>query len=135
MSNYKRVSVDNFGKELTKIIMDYEEDIYDDVVEVTKDLGKRALNMVKARSPKDTGTYASGWVKNTRSSRKDRYYCIRIRNETSYRLTHLLNFGHRWKSYGKFWKKKRHPGDNHITNTELEFKRKYGVELKHKIER
>ena len=131
----KKVSVNNFAKELTKIIMDYEEDVYDDVVSVTKDLGKQALVMVRAKSPKDTGTYASGWRKNTRNSKKDRYYCVRINNETSYRLTHLLNFGHKYKSYGKVWKHKKHIGDNHITNTELEFKRKFGVELKHKIER
>lgn len=131
----KKVSVNNFAKELTKIIMDYEEDVYDDVVSVTKDLGKQALVMVRAKSPKGTGTYASGWRKNTRNSKKDRYYCVRINNETSYRLTHLLNFGHKYKSYGKVWKHKKHIGDNHITNTELEFKRKFGVELKHKIER
>ena len=134
MSN-KRVSVNDFAKELTKIIMNYEEEIYDDVVSVSKDLGKQALVMVRAKSPKDTGTYASGWNKSTRNSKKDRYYCVRINNATSYRLTHLLNFGHRYKSYGKFWKGKRHIGDNHITSTELEFKEKFGVELKNKIER
>lgn len=134
MSN-KKISAKDFKKELTKIILEYEEEVYDDVVSVSKDLGKQALVMVRARSPKNTGSYSSGWKKNTRSSKKDRYYCVRINNETSYRLTHLLNFGHKYKSYGKVWKHKKHIGNNHITNTELEFKRKFGVDLKHKIER
>lgn len=129
----KYVSSDDFGKAMVDLLNEYEDEIYDDVQQTTKDLGSQALMAVKAASPKNTGAYAAGWSKNNVNNKRAGYYYVRIRNKERYSLTHLLNFGHNFKSYGKVWGKYR--GDNHITRTELEFKKKFTVELKHKIER
>jgi len=130
----KKVTADEFEGAMTDLLQEYLEDVYGIVSETSKDLGKQALNMVKARSPKNTGAYAAGWQKDNRGSQLDNYYYVRIRNKTRYRLTHLLNFGHHWKNYGKVWNR-TYKGDNHITETELEFKEKYANQLRTKIGR
>lgn len=129
----KYVTSNDFGEVMLDLLNEYEDEIYNDVEETAKDISSQALIAVKAASPKNTGEYAAGWTKNTINNKRAGYYCVRIRNRERYRLTHLLNFGHNFKSYGKVWG--RYRGDNHITRTELEFKRKYAVELRHKIER
>ena len=128
---YVSLSNNDFYDVMTDLLTEYEDEIYNDVVETAQDLSKQALIMVKGASPRNTGAYAAGWIKNTRNNKNARYYVVRIRNRDHYRLTHLLNFGHNFKSYGKVWG--RYRGDNHITNTELEFKRRFAVELKTKI--
>lgn len=129
----KYVTSNDFGEVMLDLLNEYEDEIYNDVEETAKDLSSQALIAVKAASPKNTGEYAAGWTKRAINNKRAGYYCVRIRNKERYRLTHLLNFGHNFKSYGKVWG--RYRGDNHITRTELEFKRKYAVELRHKIER
>lgn len=132
MSN-RRVNYNDFSQVMVDILNDYVDDVFDAVKETSDDLGAKALVAVRGASPRDTGDYAAGWMKVNRNSRKNNYYAVRIRNKTEYRLTHLLNFGHVFKSYGHVWG--RYRGDNHITRTELEFKRRFGVELKTKLER
>ena len=129
----KYVTSNEFGKAMLEMLNDYGDEIYDDVEQTSKDIASKALSAVKGASPRDTGDYAAGWGKNTLNNKRAGYYCVRIRNRAEYRLTHLLNFGHYFKSYGKVWG--RYRGDNHITRTELEFKKRFAVELKHKIER
>jgi len=127
----KYVTSNDFGKAMLDLLNEYDDEIYEDVVQTSKDVASQALMAVKGASPRNTGAYAAGWGKNTLNNKNARYYVVRIRNKDHYRLTHLLNFGHNFKSYGKVWGKYR--GDNHITKTELEFKRRFAVELKTKI--
>lgn len=130
----KKIKYNQFGKIMKDWLDEYDEEIYDDVVNVSKDLSSKALIEVKTKSPRDTGNYASGWKKNIRNSKSQRLFVIRINNKNHYRLTHLLEFGHRFVSYGKEWRRKA-SAQPHITEIELEYKKKFGVELKHKIER
>ena len=91
-------------KELSDTIMDYlnnySEDIHNEVVEVTEDVTKKAIQELKETSPRGKGKrskpYHLGWESKIQIKGKNKYHRV-IWNKTNYQLTHLLEFGHATK--------------------------------------
>ena len=133
MSKSNIVRADEITAAISKAFDNYEDDIYDIVVDTVDEVTKEARDELKQRSLAAFGSgkrekpYYKGWStkKDTRGNSK--YHKV-IWNATNYQLTHLLEFGHRvWN--GK--RKKEYGGVPHIQPVE----EKYKVEFVDLIER
>ena len=79
--------------QLRKILDEYSEHVQDVTNNVLRKAARDAVNDLKDRSPKKTGSYAAGWsVKNM--SRHGKILSLVVYNRTDYQLTHLLENGH-----------------------------------------
>lgn len=92
MSNLKRISIEDLGVELTKMLTQYSEDVKEDVRMIVDANAKKALQELRRISPKKRGKYQKGWKideKDTRF-RTER----KIWNAKHWQLVHLLEHGH-----------------------------------------
>lgn len=99
----KNVKANDFQKAVMDYLINYVEDIEDDVIEETDDITKEALKEIKQISPRGKGTrknpYYKGWTKQKGKENKGKY-TVKIHNKTNYQLTHLLEFGHAKRNGG-----------------------------------
>ena len=124
MSN-KTINVNQLESELTKVLKDYVVDIEDLVQETTDKLTKEAKAAVKQVSPKNTGEYQKSWAVKTIKNAKT--YTKKIWNAKKYRITHLLEFGHKVKRNGQVIGKVRpYP---HIRKVEKTYVEKFISEI------
>ena len=82
--------------DLTKQLLDVQKN----VETALKRVGEEAKNKVKATSPKRTGKYQRGW-KVDFQSRNGQISCVVHQSGRNYRLTHLLEHGHKSRSGGR----------------------------------
>lgn len=102
----KTIKVDDLQNTIIEYLEDYVENIEDDVVEITDNITKEAVNELKRNSPRGEGTrknpYYKGWTRQTgKAALKNHRYTIKIHNRTNYQLTHLLEFGHATRNGGR----------------------------------
>lgn len=102
----KTIKVDDLQNTIIDYLVDYVENIEDDVVEITDNITKEAVNELKRNSPHGEGTrknpYYKGWTRQTgKAALKNHRYTIKIHNRTNYQLTHLLEFGHATRNGGR----------------------------------
>ena len=95
----KTVSPEQLEMELNKYLREYIEHIDDLVFETTNKLTKQAKSAVSKESPKRSGDYSKGWTIKTIKNAKT--YTQKIWNSKKYRITHLLEFGHKVKRNGQ----------------------------------
>lgn len=105
--------MNEFTKELVKTMTKYKDGIEDQIAAALTDVSKEALREVKSTSPKRTGRYAKGWkIDKTRTSCK---FSFVIYNKDHYRLTHLLENGHKTRlKSGKYGSKSKSKAMPHI---------------------
>ena len=98
----------DFYIQLEKILDQVEYQERETVAKCFIAAGKEGKRDVVARSPRDTGAYASGWtVRNKRT--KDRVETV-IHNKTHWQLTHLLERPHIIKNqYDEYGRSKPQP--------------------------
>ena len=89
------IKADQLAQEIVKIMDDYRDTTVDKMKEAVDKAAKQAVNELKNSSPKRTGAYAKDWAaKKDRKANKWAYGKV-VYNKKHYRLTHLLEKGHR----------------------------------------
>lgn len=89
------IKADQLAQEIVKILDDYRDTTVDKMKEAVDKAAKQAVNELKTSSPKRTGAYAKDWAaKKDRKANKLAYGKV-VYNKKHYRLTHLLEKGHR----------------------------------------
>lgn len=89
------IKADQLAQEIVKILDDYLDTTVDKMKEAVDKAAKQAVNELKTSSPKRTGAYAKDWAaKKDRKANKWAYGKV-VYNKKHYRLTHLLEKGHR----------------------------------------
>lgn len=78
----------DLSKEIAKQVATYSASVEKKVRQAENKVSREAVAELKQKSPKDTGSYASGWSVTRLDGR------VLIRNKTDGQLTHLLEFGH-----------------------------------------
>lgn len=128
----KSIKPDDLGKEISKYLNEYKEDIEEDVVDTVDLITKKARDELKKTSPRRKGTrenpYYRGWSVKL-SKRKTGVYHKVIWNKTNYQLTHLLEFGHTTRNGG------RTRAIPHIRPVEEKYNVEFVDKLKTKIRR
>lgn len=102
----KTIKADELGVEINTQLKNYSSKIQDGLNNLTDKTAKKVRLELKRRSPKRTGRYAKSWTitetENTFST-----YRKTVHNKRHYRLTHLLEDGHKTKN-GKMTRRQRH---------------------------
>lgn len=128
----KSIKPDDLGKEISKYLNEYKEDIEEDVVDTVDLITKEARDELIKTSPRRKGTrenpYYRGWSVKL-SKRKTGVYHKVIWNKTNYQLTHLLEFGHTTRNGG------RTRAIPHIRPVEEKYNVEFVDKLKTKIRR
>lgn len=83
--------------QLQDILEEYAQDVKDGITEAAHDIADDAVKKLNRASPKRTGTYAKKWTASKNSSTYGDGYTIHVKPK-QYRLTHLLEEGHRKKN-------------------------------------
>ena len=90
-----KTTVDDLSKAIQKTLAEYEGVTIDSMKAAVDKASKEAVRELKSSSPKRTGAYAKGWsAKKTKQANKWAYEKT-VYNKDHYRLTHLLEKGHR----------------------------------------
>ena len=91
-------SVTDLTKQITDAMMQYTGAVSEEIETALKSVGKEASNRLRATSPKRSGKYRKGWT--VSAERKNGEISVTVHNKT-YRLTHLLEHGHKTRSGGR----------------------------------
>ena len=134
----KKVTLDNLGDEIQKILDEYAGDVQNHLDEVTKKIGQKGAqalrNQAKATFPvkkghKTSGKYEKGWKAQTERNRL--YTKVTIYDKDHAGLAHLLEFGHvSANGTGRYGKVDAHP---HIKPVEEALIVEYEREVKAKL--
>ena len=90
-----KTTVDDLSKAIQKTLAEYEGVTVDSMKAAVDKASKEAVRELKGSSPKRTGEYAKSWAaKKARLTNKWAYQKT-VYNKEHYRLTHLLEKGHR----------------------------------------
>ena len=89
------IKADQLAQEIVKILDDYRDTTVDKMKEAVDKAAKQAVNELKTSSPKRTGAYAKDWAAKKDRKANKRAYGKVVYNKKHYRLTHLLEKGHR----------------------------------------
>ena len=90
------VPIGNAGaitKTLDSVLQNFGKDVSDDFAAVLDEVGKEAVQKLKASSPSRSGNYAKGW-KYKRQVKGANGYEAKVYNAKRGNLTHLIEFGH-----------------------------------------
>jgi hypothetical protein len=95
------IKADQLAQEIIKVLDDYRDATVDRMKDSVDKAAKEAVSELKTSSPKRTGAYAKDWAaKKDKQTNKWAYGKV-VYNKKHYRLTHLLEKGHRKVNGGK----------------------------------
>lgn len=89
------MKTDDMAKAVQSILAEYEGVTVDAMKRSVDKAAKEAVKKLKANSPKRSGRYAAGWAQKKDVQRNRFSYGKIVYNEKYYRITHLLEKGHR----------------------------------------
>jgi hypothetical protein len=90
-----KTTVDGLAKAIQKTLAEYEGVTVDNMKAAVDKVSKEAVRELKASSPRRSGAYAKSWAaKKARLTNKWAYQKT-VYNKDHYRLTHLLEKGHK----------------------------------------
>ncbi len=120
----------NLSTQVGEILKRYGQDVRTMVDEQAEAVAKIGSTALKQDSPERTGQYKKTWT--YRRQKTGRWY---IYNSKNYRLTHLLEKGHKTvKKSGKYGSKTRAAAIPHISLVEKQVQEEFGTRLKNAIE-
>lgn len=107
----------NLSEQITAAVTQYTKTVQDDIAKRFAEIGNEAKTRVASASPKGKrGKYKRGWKVKTEI--KNGMVSVTVHN-TQYRLTHLLENGHRTRyKHGKYGTKRTVHGMQHIAPVE-----------------
>ena len=85
------------GKAIAAILDEYQDVTVDKMKAAIDKVSKDAVRELKSTSPKRTGAYAKDWAAKKEPVSKNTAYSKVVYNKKHYRLTHLLEYGHKVK--------------------------------------
>ena len=90
-----KIKADELANTIAKTLEEYKGATVETMKKAVDKAAKQAVSDLKATSPVQTGAYAKDWAaKNDRKANKWAYAKV-VYNKKHYRLTHLLEKGHR----------------------------------------
>lgn len=90
-----KTTVDGLAKAIQKTLAEYEGVTVDNMKAAVDKVSKEAVRELKGSSPRRSGAYAKSWTsKKTKLTNKWAYEKT-VYNKDHYRLTHLLEKGHK----------------------------------------
>lgn len=99
------INIDRLSIEVLKNLDVYLANTVEDVEQAVKETAEETVSELNATSPKSKngGDYAESWAKKRDRSIKGKWYnsMVVYSKAPSYRLTHLLEFGHAKRSGGR----------------------------------
>ena len=127
-----KITADDLAKTVTKILDEYQDATTENMKQAVDAVSKKVVRRLHTESPKRTGAYAKSWaVKKDRSVKQWSYTKIVYAESPHYRLTHLLEKGHKvvGAKNGRTWVDAR----PHIKNVEQEAIEELLDEIKKKV--
>ena len=85
-------------KQITDAMQQYTAEIGEEIESALKSVFKEASERLRATSPKRSGKYRRGWTVSV--EKKSGEISVIVHNKT-YRLTHLLEHGHKTRNGGR----------------------------------
>lgn len=107
----KSIKLSGLEIAILKDLMEYRDDIAEEVKKAANDVSNYAVQELKEKSPKKTGEYSFGWTRK-QSKNTESAFGVVVYNKDKPWLTHLLENGHA-KVNGGFV-----PGIQHIKPVE-----------------
>ena len=92
-----KVKADGLAQAITEALQEYKDVTVDKMKEAVDKVSKDAVRELKATSPKMTGAYSKDWAAKKMPQTKSAAYSKTVYNKKHYRLTHLLEKGHKVK--------------------------------------
>lgn len=97
-----KIRADELAQAIVKELSEFENATEETVKAAVDKAAKSAVSALKTDSPKRTGKYAASWADKVDKSKKARVYTrIVYSKDPHYRLTHLLEKGHKARN-GRF---------------------------------
>lgn len=89
------IKADDLAKTVSQVLKEYEGATIEAMKKAVDRTSKQAVRDLKASSPKRTGAYSRDWASKKRKKTNEWAYAKTVYNKKHYRLTHLLEKGHR----------------------------------------
>lgn len=90
-----KTTVDDLSKAIQKTLAEYEGVTIDSMKSAVDKASKEAVRELKGSSPRRSGAYAKSWTSKKTKLTKKWAYEKTVYNKEHYRLTHLLEKGHK----------------------------------------
>lgn len=127
----RKVTIDNLGSEISKILDEYAGNVDENVDEITKKVGKKGAQALKNESlakfkdsKKHKKRYGQTWT--SKAEKKRLYTTVTIYNSQP-GLPHLLEYGHASRNGGRVM------GKEHISPVEQQLIAEFEREVRSKL--
>lgn len=130
----KRITPDELNDAINEILEDYSAGLVDKCNRITESVAQYGASDLRERA-KASGIKGRKYVNSFRAemTEKSPYGNVWTIRSTQYRLTHLLEHGHRVISHGKVTGKRTHEY-HHWSKTEDTVIKRFEEEIRHQIE-